>query len=199
MKIAHSIFYIGLSLGIVACGSSANKTEEEGHKPVSEMSQKELSEHTKKELLKNIEKHEKTLFNSADKVLDAKAAELVRYYEMYAKGYSDDAITPEYLFRGADISTGLGNYEKSIELYKIIEKKYKSYLKRPESLYLMGFVYADHLDKKGLAKEYYEKVIDEYPTHIFAAEAESAIKTLYMTDEEIVKMFQEKNKKEEAK
>jgi hypothetical protein len=52
------------------------------------------------------------------------------------------------------------------------------------------------MNQKGKAKEYYEKVIDNYPDHVFAKEARVAIQHLGKTDEELIEEFEAKNKSE---
>lgn len=194
MNVSRSLFLaLVLLVGFSACNETPKGQETKKEKELS------IAEQTKKELLTQIEEHEQVIKNATDKVLDAHANQLVNYYVMYADAFAEDSLAPEFLFRAADLSTGLQNFDQAVELYGRVENNYKRYIKHPESIYLAGFIYDTHMDQKGKAKEYYERIIEKYPRHIFAKDAEAAIKALHMTDEELVKMFQEKNKKEEAK
>jgi hypothetical protein len=58
---------------------------------------------------------------------------------------------------------------------------------------LIAFIYENHLNKKGPAKEYYNKVINEYPEHVLASQAKQSIDILMLSDEELIKKFQENN------
>jgi hypothetical protein len=50
------------------------------------------------------------------------------------------------------------------------------------------------LGKKGEAKTRYEAMINAYPRHPLANDARALIKLLGMSEEEILKMLEEKNK-----
>ena len=45
----------------------------------------------------------------------------------------------------------------------------------------------------GIAEAKYQEVIDKHPEHVLAQDARVAIKTLTLSDEELIEMFEKKN------
>lgn len=195
MKLSQSILLLGLVAGTVSCQPGTNENSTDTNKVEQTKDAKATDKKsTKADLIENIEKHERVLKSATDRVLDANAKQLVSYYMMYAKAFPTDSLAPEFIFKAADVSTGLQDFERAVRLYNKVENEYEDYIKHPESIYLAGFIYDNHMGKKGKAKEYYDRIIEKYPNHIFAKDAKAAIAALHMTDEELVKMFEEKNK-----
>ncbi len=192
-RVVNSFLLISFLVGAFACNSSVENTNSSDS--TKELTEEERAKQTKSDLLSKIKENENLLKSAHSKILDASANQLVNYYTMYAKAYPKDSLAAEFYFRAADLSTGLQHYEAAIKYYNKVEKDYKDYIKHPESIYLAGFVYDTYMGKKGKAREYYEKIIAKYPAHVFAKDAQSAIKALHMTDEELVRMFEENNKK----
>ena len=145
-------------------------------------------------ILENIEETKSQLEQAGEKNKPSHAKRLVTFYTDYADQYPQDSLAPEMLFMAGNVCIGLEDFDRAISYFNRIEKHYKDYLKRPEAIYLAGFVADYHQNKKGVARDYYERVIDLYPNHIFARDAEQAIKALTMSDEDLLKMFEEKNK-----
>ncbi|MGB1243093.1 MAG: tetratricopeptide repeat protein, partial [Chitinophagales bacterium] len=95
------------------------------------------------DLDKTIEVYEKILYDKGKETnFDIKAAMgTVRAYEKFAKEKADDAKTPEYLFKAAEIQRSLKNYKKAIENYETIQTDFPDYEKTPHSTFLLGFIY----------------------------------------------------------
>jgi TolA-binding protein len=147
------------------------------------------------ELKNEIVSIESQLFAEDNKALNyGKAKDVVEKYIEYANKFPSDKETAKYIFKAADVSMGLQEYEKADKLlYKIISE-YGEFEKVAEAMYLRGFIYDVHLNKKGEAKAIYEKVIEKFPNHPFAQDAKSAIDMLTLSDEDLIKILQEKNK-----
>ena len=116
------------------------------------------------------------------------------FYSNYSGEKICGSITPEYLFKAGEVSIGLKEYDQAAGFFERIYNNYPDYNKRVESLYLVGFVYDEHANNYGKAKEYYEKVVANHPDHGFADDAKASIETLGLTDEEIIKKFEAKQK-----
>lgn len=131
----------------------------------------------------------------SSQVLDNKIAELsISKYVAYADRFPMDSMSADYLFKAAEISTGIRRYEQSVELYRRIDKNYPAYPLAQESLYLQGYVLDNFLDKDGEARMVYEKVIEKYPSSPYAVNARDAIANLGKSDEELIREFKKKNK-----
>ena len=120
--------------------------------------------------------------------------EAIKLYKQFADSFPNEKSAPDYLFKAANVSIGVRQYIQAINFLERIKTYFPGYEKSPESLFLMAFIYDNYLDQKGKARDVYQEVIDQYPGHKFASDAKEVIKTLEMTDEELIKMFQEKEK-----
>ena len=166
------------AFAISACNETTQPTKEEA----------------KASIIENIEQTKVQLNEAGKKNKPSHAERLVTLYTDYADQYPKDSLAPEMLFMAGNVCIGLEEFDRSISYFERIDEHYKTYLKHPEAIYLSGFVADYHQNKKGLAKNYYEKVIELYPDHVFAKDAKQAIMALSMSDEELLKMFEEKNK-----
>jgi len=124
------------------------------------------------------------------------AVDVIRYYKQYADSFPEDSVTPEYLFKGGEVGIALQQHQLAINLFDRVVNAYSNHKRAPESLFLKAFVLDNYLQAKGQAKGVYEAVIAKYPDHKLAQDAEASIQNLYMSDEDLIKMFQEKNKED---
>lgn len=181
---------MALTLGIIACGGQTNNQD-------AEQTSEENATQTisKEELQKEIATMEDELLSKMRTKFDESVAKrVVQFYRDYATNNPKDSITPEYLFKAGEVSIGLKDYETATGLFERIYNNYPNFNKRIESLYLVGFVYDEHIGNYGKAREYYEKVLNNHPDHEFADDAKASIETLGLTDEEIIKKFQDAQK-----
>jgi Tetratricopeptide repeat len=166
-------------------------------------SDKELYDPTKKyEELGNITKPayetkiatlEKQLFDSSSSFNQEKTAELMQSYLKYTSVFISDPKVPEYLFKAAGIARTVKLPTRSIELYTQIIKDYPEYEKKPEAMFLIAFVYDNDLNNKEMAKSGYKNFMSKFPDNQLSVDAKERLKTIDMTDEELIKMFEEKN------
>ena len=119
------------------------------------------------------------------------AAQLISRYISYADQFKDDTLAPEYLFRAADLSTGIGHYKESISLLGRIDR-YPNYRKYPSALFLKGFISETRLNDTASAHRYYEQFIDKYPEHKLADDARASINNMGISPEDLVKQFEQR-------
>ena len=135
---------------------------------------------------------EDTLF--AKTVFDRRGAQaLLDVYKAFAKAYSTDSMAPEYLFRAAGMSKGLGQPLDAVQLYDRIIKEYPKWGRLADTYYLRAFTIDADLKEKGRAKTAYEEVIARFPDHRFAQDAKAMIQNLHYTDEELIERFRRMN------
>jgi len=132
------------------------------------------------------------------KLNHVEALEVVKLYKQFADSFPKDETTPKYLFKGGEVSIGLGQYPLAVQFFERINKNYPDYTKAPDCIYLVGFVYDEYLNNEERAKDAYEKVIKEYPDHRFAQDARAAINNLGKSDEELIEMFKEKELQQDS-
>ena len=130
---------------------------------------------------------------------DAKGAQaLLDVYKAFVRKHPLDTISPEYLFRGAGVAKALGRPEEGLQLYDRIIKEYPSWDRIVDTHYMKAFTLDADLDRKGEAETAYREVIDRYPDHPFARDAQAMIDNLPYTDEELIERFRKMNEEQAA-
>jgi len=119
--------------------------------------------------------------------------DLMRTYAEFANACSSDLITPEFLFRRADLLRGDGQIRESIRLFKAVHDGYPQYTKGPVCAFLVAFLYETELNDRVMAEKYYLQVIESYPDSEEATSAAITLKYLYETPAELLKRLKEKN------
>jgi tetratricopeptide (TPR) repeat protein len=142
----------------------------------------------------NISNIENKIFSKGEEFNEELARETLAKYEEYAKLYEYDSLTPEYFFRASSLCVGLGNYLKALAYLQKIEQKYPKYPKIAEVFFQHAFILDTYLNDKIGAKNFYDKFIQNYPTHHLIPEAKNALLLLDLNDQELIKMLEDKNK-----
>jgi len=122
------------------------------------------------------------------------ANELIQAYQDFAENHKDSPEAPAYLYKAADLSLNINKSKESLDLYNRIIYQYPDYQKVPECLFLMGYIYENYFQELGKAKEIYESFLSKYPNHDFADDARVSIENLGKSPEELIRLFEEKNK-----
>ncbi|MFT3886081.1 MAG: tetratricopeptide repeat protein [Flavobacteriales bacterium] len=126
---------------------------------------------------------------------DQKGAQaLLDVYLAYAKVFPLDTLTPEYLFRAAGGKNNLGDARGGITLYDRIIANYPDWRKTPDAYYLKALSLDKDLHQLGEAKMAYEAFIRQYPEHPFVNDARKMVEYLGMSDEDLIRRFEEMNK-----
>jgi hypothetical protein len=137
---------------------------------------------------------EKTLMSSkTGKLNDELATNLIGAYINYADAYPKDSITPDYLFKAAEVSVAIKQTEQGINLYKRVADKYIKYNRAPEACFVQGFVYDTELHDYFRAAIAYKVFLERYPKHQLAESAQASIDNLDKTDAELMMEFNAKN------
>jgi TolA-binding protein len=135
---------------------------------------------------------EDTLFN--DEKLDfKKGRRAIRLYQDFVDNFPADSLSPEYLFKAAEIADNIGSHEQSLLLYNNCYLKYKRFVFRPECIFRQGNIYQFKVNDISKAREMYQQVIDEYPQSKMAIEAKAAMASIGKSDTELIREFEKKN------
>lgn len=129
---------------------------------------------------------------------ERKALALIDVYKAYAAANPYDTTSAEYLFRAANVAKSLHDGELSVKLYDRIVREFPSWRKLPDVLYLKAFTIDSELGNKGEAEMAYRSVIEAYPAHPFAKDAQLMIQNLQYSDEELIRIFQARQDNLEA-
>jgi TolA-binding protein len=121
----------------------------------------------------------------------------INAYTSFATNFPDDTMAPACLFDAANISMSLTQYQRAINYYDTIDKKYPTFKKAADCVFIRGFIYDDKLKDTAKARAMYQEVINKYPQDTaLVAQARAAISILGKSYDEIIKEFQEKNKEQ---
>jgi len=167
-----------------SCGESNETVQEDLGPQTAEQRQIEISELEKDFLSKS------DIQTGTNK---AKAEHLVRRYRDYVNMNPNDSISAEYLFKAADLNIGLGNYEASIKYLDRLTTDFPTYERIVEIWLFKGFIYENYLNSHANAVSTYDKLMEKYPNHRLAAEAQAARDNLTLTDEELIEKFKKMN------
>ena len=186
MMLTHKIAII-LLLGIAV--SCSNNTEE-SKTTQQVVAEKAFTEESLDQEIKNLEKElaQPNVVNP-----DEIRRQLIEFYSSFVKTFSTSKAAPDYLFKAGNESVNLKKYNNALGFYDRIDQHYPSYIKRPESLFIQGFIYDSYKNEFGKAKEKYERLIELYPNHLLAEQAKQSIGNLGLTDEEIINKFNQQN------
>ena len=147
-------------------------------------------------LVKRIDSLEQKIeANKMSNLLDQKLAKsAIDAYQRFATTFKNDTMAPWYLFKAADLSSSaLGMHQQGLAYYDIIITDYPKFPKYPETLFLAGFICQDKMQKGVEAKQYYDRLIKEFPKHEFVDDAQAMISFFGKSDEEIVREFEKRN------
>lgn len=144
------LFVFVLSAVIAACGNNAPKEE------------------TLTEKIARLEQPDSSIEESK------RIAELASAYLTYADSLPQSDSTPKYLYKAGYLTISTGDYMGGIRIYDRFLKQFKNHEKCPEVIWSMGATYENGLKEYGKAAECYQRIMDEYPNHKLAKDAENA-------------------------
>ncbi len=108
---------------------------------------------------------------------------------------TDSAKYADVLLKAAGLAKTIGNPQKSVELYAKLADGMPQHPKAPTALFMLGFVYENDLADLPKAKSIYESFLQKYPNDPdFADDAQTALKMLGKTPEEIIREFEQRNR-----
>ncbi len=124
----------------------------------------------------------------------AKAEEFIRTAEEMA-GLVQKTNPDQYadlLLKAAGLAKTIGDPQKAVDLYSRIAEGMPQHSKAPTALFMLGFVYENDLGDLAKAKSTYEAFLQKYPDDPdFADDAQTALKMLGKTPEEIIREFEQ--------
>lgn len=155
---------------------------------------------SKKELRTRIDTLRQSVdsMSSSGKLPKKKMKELKADYKSYADRFSDDSLSPHYLFRAGSLARSLKEPQKAINLYTRILEEYPDYEKEATVRFLLAFVYDQDLDKKKKARSLYQAVIDSFPDHKLAKDAKQYLKVMDLSDKELIERFEKQQEKRDS-
>lgn len=179
------LWIAGLGLMLASCGGGASSEEER-------------VKQEKSELATRIDSLENVLFSQETNVNREVAADLLQSYIRFTDTYPADERCADYLYKGAGIARGVGVHQRALEMYQTILNDYPEFPKQAETQFLIAFTYDNDLKDIEAARMAYQEVIEVFPDHEFARQAEERLKTIDLTDEELIELFMQRNAEADA-
>lgn len=99
-------------------------------------------------------------------------------YDAMLKKYDGHTLTDEVLWSKANIFVKLGKPDEAVKCLEGILEKYDQDILADDATFLAGKIYEETLNKKDKAKEYYLKILKDYPGSIYVAEARKRARLL---------------------
>lgn len=97
-----------------------------------------------------------------------------KYYLMFADRSASSPFAPLALFQAGVCAENVDRYDEALTTYKRIEKSYKDSAFNDRLLYDLGRMYQKKGEKM-TAKDYYSKVISQYPNSMFSYQAKMRV------------------------
>jgi len=144
-------------------------------------------------LKKQIDNLEGKLFSQESEYNADDAKQLMDLYIRFADSLPSDSLTPEYLFKAADISMYVSDGMTTIRLLDRIMNNYSMHEKASVSLFLKAFIFDTKLNDTASAHVYYNQYIENYPDKEFNEDARNAIRNLGKTPEQLIDEFEKMN------
>jgi len=154
------------------------------------------------ELKERITQGEAQLFSDSTGKLDQEIANgVLRDYIEYADTYKSDTMSANYLFKAGDLANGLNRPVEAISIYDRLQDQFPDNKKAAAALFMQAFIYETVMQNKDMAKERYKLFLVKYPDHRLAGSAKASVDQLdaNLSDEDLIKMFEEQQKKKENK
>ncbi len=172
------------AVALFSCGSSNEEVVEKAVKSNTE-------DHAL--MIQKIDSLEAIVYAESFNMDEAVTSELLKSYHTFSEKFvGDEDGCVEYMYKAAGLCRGLKLPVKALKYYSRILDDYPNHIRTPEVAFLLAFTYDEDINEKEQAKEAYQDVIDKYPGDVWAIQAEERLKTIDMTDEELIEQFMKK-------
>lgn len=112
-------------------------------------------------------------------------------YVDFVKTYPDDEHAAEFLFKAAQRSIALQEFNEAVEMLKQITEKYPKSTMVEDALFLAAYTYENHLHDLPQAKMLYEDFLSKYPKGELAEDARYSLENLGKSPEELLNAIPE--------
>ncbi|MEN8809926.1 MAG: hypothetical protein ABF272_00840 [Flavobacteriales bacterium] len=184
-----------LVLALVNCGKE--KTEVEGTPETTEstMTSKNIDLMSDMELFLFSEELEKNLIDEESlEVSRGLSVKLLETAQKHIEKFPKSEYRRELIRKGSRAAQGLGQDFEAVKLIEIAISENKNDPTIIDEMNLRAFLF-DKMDNKKKAQEAYEEIIAKYPDHESVKMHKERLKTLHMTEDELIKLFEERNAK----
>lgn len=132
------------------------------------------------------------------KIDAATANNAISSYVKFANRFPTDTLSPKFLYKAAMLAMSATQFKRALALYDSIYTVYPTFKQGADCIFVQGYIYDNFLKDTAKAHTKYQEVIDKFPSDKLAEDAKAAISDLGKSNEEIIKEFEEKNKKKDT-
>ena len=138
---------------------------------------------------------EKKCFNSISNSYDHKVAlKVLVEYQKFIEQYPNDSVSAHYLYTSAQLSKSINLYGEALRKYEVFAKEYPDHQNVSKAKFMIGMIYENDIKDTIKAKAAYQTFITEFPTDDLVDDAQFLIQNLSLSDDELIKMLESKNK-----
>ncbi|MCB9205633.1 MAG: tetratricopeptide repeat protein, partial [Flavobacteriales bacterium] len=112
----------------------------------------------------------------------------------YQQAEPKDSLAIDMVFKAGEVSMGIGQGNLAVKYFRRVADEHADFPKSPEALFLCGFCEENLNRDTAQARFFYESFVKKFPKHKLAEDAQFSIQNMSMSDEELIRMFQEKLK-----
>lgn len=147
-------------------------------------------------LIKKIDETRNQIYNEKNNKFDSnKAMEYIQFCQSYAKVAPEDPNAAKYLFQAAETARSIKKYDQALKIYDNIYANFSSYPKAPQAMFLKAFTLDSEMQNYDEARKLYQEFMTKHPQDEFADDTKFLLENLGKSDEEIIKQFEEQQKK----
>jgi outer membrane protein assembly factor BamD (BamD/ComL family) len=110
--------------------------------------------------------------------------------------FGDTNKNPKAIFTSAKFALNANEFAEALRIYDKLITQYPEFEKTPDALMAAGFICWDNLKDSKKATAYYKELVEKYPNHPLAKEAQTLLNEnmLTMSDLELSEYLMNKNK-----
>lgn len=184
-----------LVFALVNCGTEKTEVESTPETTESTMTSKNIDLMSDMELFLFSEELEKNLIDEESlEVSRGLSVKLLETAQKHIEKFPKSEYRRELIRKGSRAAQGLGQDFEAVRLIEIAISENKNDPTIIDEMNLRAFLF-DKMDNKKKAQEAYEEIIAKYPDHESVKMHKERLKTLHMTEDELIKLFEERNAK----
>ncbi|GEM_PF-3938108 len=185
----------GLLLGLLNCETPETPQNEIEVSLEQQLTQKNIDLMSDMELYLFSEELEKNLMDEESlEISRGLSVKLLETAQKHLEKFPESEYRRELIRKGSRAAQGLGQDYEAIRLINIAIKDNKNDSTIIDEMNLRAFLF-DKMDNKKKAQEAYEEIIALFPNHESVIMHKERLKTLHLTEDELIKLFEEKNAK----
>lgn len=193
-----NVLVIVASLFLLSACKPSGKEGASEHSPPSESQKTEGQRYLDScDFLRKEARYMDSVLLTATDIVPATANRAIKAFTGFAFHCVSDSMSPVYLIKTAQVARVINNIPQAkVALDRCIDT-YPAFEQRPAAIFLLAQLYdeATYLNDEQEALKLYRRILEEYPKSEWVPAAESAIKFLGKSDEEIIKEFTRKQRK----